>query len=98
MPLITWKDNEVNLITLVVNCHQNHLSGNISVYFSLSSTSCQKFNLQVDLINYFYKLLNESVPKAKRQVPLKELLHSWAGFYKDVKKYFVAMIHTLMLL
>lgn len=66
--------------------------------FPLSSSSFQKFDLQVDLISYFYKLLNESVPKAKRQVPSKELLHSQAGFYKDVKKHFVAMIHTLMLL
>lgn len=66
--------------------------------FPLASSSFQKCNLQVDLISYFYKLLNESVPKAKRQVASKELLHSQSGFYKDVKTHFVAMIHTLMLL
>lgn len=32
LPVITWKDSEMDFI--VIKWHQNHLSGNIHVYFS----------------------------------------------------------------
>lgn len=95
VPLIIWKNSKIDFI--IANWHQNHLSGNISVYFPLSSSGFQKFNLQVDLINYFYKLLNESIPKAKDKCFWKSC-YSQAGFYKMLKNSLWLWFITLMLL
>lgn len=59
------------------------------------SSGFQKYHLHVDF--NCVQIARGVNTYSKKASVFKELLHSEAGFYKDVRKHFAAMIHTPML-